>query len=476
MEKLIKRLQNEFSKTPDLIIKKVKLSLRDTYYVVYLETVSSSDKVNDYILKNLSYLSGIKHKSIYNFESIIPGPNAVSINNYDEIEYFLTSGFTVVIHNKEIIAIETKADINRAVNTPDSEPATVGPKDAFTENYQINIGLIKRRIKSNTLKTDEFTIGRKTKTKVGLLYFSDIAEDVLILKVKEKLDKIDIDGILDVTNIGQLISDEDKTSFPTYFITERPDNVARALLEGKIVIMADTSPFALILPAFLADFINPGVDAYKKSRNINGLKILRFICFFLSMMTPAIYIALINYNQETIPTKLLISFSAQRDGVPFPAIVEAFIMLFVCELLRESDIRFPNNYGSAISILGALILGEAAVSASVVSPIMIIIIALTFISSLIFNEMEMTYALRNLRITFLLLASLFGLLGVFFGFIYFLIKVTDVNTFGKPYFFPVTPYEKTYFFKTLLRRPTKEEKRRSKMLTNKNYIKKGENL
>lgn len=474
--KIIKRIQKEFSKTPDLTIKKIKLSLLDTIYIIYLETVSSSDKINDYILKNLSSLSSKKDKKIFNTESIIPGPNTIEIKNPDEIEFYITNGFTIIIHNQNILAIETKADINRSISTSDTEPATNGPKDAFNENYQMNLGLIKRRLKSNTLKTEEYIIGRKTKTKVGVIYFEDIAEEKLINTIKKKLEKIDIDGIIDSSNIGQLITDEKKSRFPTYVLTERPDNVSKALLEGKIVLLVDTSPFAIILPAFFADFINPGVDTYNKSSNINFLKIVRFCCFFLSMTLPAIYIALVNYNQETIPTKLLVSFSIQRDGVPFPALVETLIMLFVCEMLRESDIRFPNSYGSAISILGALILGDAAVSAGIVSPIMIINIALTFIASLIFTEIEVSNALRHFRFIFLFLASFYGILGIVFATFYFLIRMNDMYSFDKPYLYPLMPFDKTYIFKSLLKKPLKKDTERSSLLTNKNKIKQGENI
>ena len=474
--KIVKRIQEEFKSTPDLIIKKVKLSLLDTVYVLYLETVSSSDKVNDYILKNLSSFSSFKNTRNIDIASLIPGPNTKEIKNYDEIEYFITNGFTIVIRGNTILGIETRADINRGIPTPDTEPAQNGPKDAFTENYQINLGLIKKRLKSSKLKTEEFTIGRKTLTKVGLLYFDDIAEEETINLVKEKLNKIDIDGVLDSSMIGQLISEEDKTRFPTYQLTERPDFVSKALLEGKIVIIMDTSPFAIILPSFFIDFINPGIDNYHKSKNINFLKIVRFVCFFLSMTVPAIYIALVNYNQETIPTQLLVSFSTQRDGVPFPSIIEVLIMLFICEMLRESDLRFPNAYGSAISILGALVLGDAAVSAGIVSPITIIIIALTFMASLIFTEIEVSNALRNLRFIFLFAAAFYGILGLVFAGLYFLIRINKIHSFGKPYFYPLVPFDKTYFFKTALKSPLRKDRKRSSMLTQSNKTKQGENL
>ena len=473
MLKVIKRIKEEFQGVPDLVVKEIRLSFLDKVYVIYMETISSSDKVNDYILKNLSSISSKRFKKVYNLDSILPGPNTKVIDNWDLLEFYLTNGFTIIIRNREILAIETKADINRGIPTPDTEPAINGPKDSFVENYQINLGLVKRRIKSNTCKTEEFIVGRKTKTKVGLLYIDDICDKDLVLEVKDKINNIDIDGIIDSSQIGQLINNEYKNHFPTYILTERPDNVARSLLEGKIVILVDTSPLAIVIPAFFADFINPGADHYNKSTNINFLKMLRIICFFLSMTVPAIYIALVNYNQETIPTPLLVSFSIQRDGVPFPAIVEAFIMLFVCEMLRESDIRFPNSYGSDISILGALVLGDAAVSAGIVSPIMIIVIALTFMASLIFTEAEVTSALRFMRFIFLILASFYGILGLLFGFIYFLIRINEVETFGKPYFYPLIPFDKDYFFQTIMKKPLKEDKKRSKMLASKNITKQG---
>ncbi len=474
--KIVKKIREEFGKTPDLIIKKIKLSLFDTVYVIYLETVSSSNKVNDYILKNLSSFGSFKNTKKIDIASLIPGPNTKEIANYDEIEYFITNGFTIVIQKNTILGIETRADINRSIPTPDTEPAPNGPKDAFTENYQINLGLIKKRLKSSKLKTEELTLGRKTLTKIGLLYFSDIAEDNTIKLIRDKLNKIDIDGLLDSSMVGQLISDESKTHFPVYQLTERPDIVANALLEGKIIIIVDTSPFAIILPAFFIDFINPGIDRYHKSKNINFLKIVRFCCFFLSMTVPAIYIALVNYNQETIPTELLVSFSIQHDGVPFPSTIEVIIMLLICEMLRESDLRFPNAYGSAISILGALVLGDAAVSAGIVSPITIIIIALTFMASLIFTEIEISNALRNLRFIFLFAAAFYGILGLVLASLYFLIRINKTHSFNQPYFYPLVPFDKTYFFKTALKKPLKKDKYRSSILTKKNKTKQGENI
>lgn len=474
MNKIVERLQKEFSKTPDLVVKEINLSFFKTVYIVYLETVSGSDKVNDYVLKNL--ILEKEKISKKNIASFIAGPNTKEITNIDECEFYLTNGFTLVILDDVIYGVETKADINRGITPSDAELSINGPKDSFTENIQINLGLIKRRIKSNTLKIDNKIVGRKTKTNISVLYFDDITDEKMVKAINQKLDNIDIDGIIDSTSIGFLLDGERKSIYPTFMQTERPDIVATALLEGKIAILVDTSPSVLIVPAFFIDFINPNVDNYNKSGNINFIKILRLVIFFISAMVPAIYIAVMNYNQETIPTSLLLNFAMQRDGVPFPTIVETLLMLVICDILRESDLRFPSSYGSAISILGAIVLGEASVSAGIASPITIIIVAITFISSLTFTSIETNNALRFFRFFFILAAGFFGLYGVILELFFFLIYTTNTKSFGKPYFAPISPYDKTYFKNSVIKGSIKKDTKRSPLFTKKNMTKQKEDL
>ena len=462
MNKIVERIKKEFTNTPDLKIKEVKINPFKAVYVIFIETVCSSDKVNDYILKNLTL------KKDADIESSIPGPNTVPLDNYDQIEFYLTNGFAIVIYNKDIIAIEVRGDLNRSITQSLREPSLLGPEDSFNENYQTNIGLIKRRIKSHTLKTEEIVMGRITKTTLSINYIDTIADEKNVKVIKEKLQKIDVDGVLDQGTIINYLESENKTVFPTIKRTERPDLAVTALLEGKIVIMMDTSPFAIILPTFLIDFINPVNDNYVKSINVGFIKLLRFFSFVMSMVTPGIYIAIINYNQETIPSSLLINFSTQRSGVPFPSIVELIMLLFICDVLRESDLRFPSNFGSAISILGALIIGDAAVNAGLVSPIAIIIASFTFITSLIFTELEINNALRYYRYLFLFFAAFFGLYGIFLCSILLLINLISLKSLNAPFFAPIAPYNKEYFFKTFLKRKDIKNTKRSQLITEKN--------
>ena len=468
MKKIVKKIKTSFNKNPDLIIKKLKKSF-STIYILFLETLTDSNKINEYILKNL--ILNKRNINKQNIASFLAGPNTKKIKNFSQIEYFLTNGFSIIIYGNVIYAVETKAELTRNIDPPNVETSINGPKDSFTENYQTNIGLIKRRIKTGSLKIISKEIGRRTHTETGIIYFEDIVDLNLVKKIEEKINQIDIDGITDSSTIAFLLNGENTSVYPTIIQSERPDIVVTALLEGKIAIVIDTSPFALIIPAFFIDFINPNIDNYNKNINVNFIKILRILAFFISMTTPALYISLINYNQETIPTSLLVNFALQRERVPFPTIVETILMLLVCEILRESDLRFPSSYGSAISILGAIIIGEASVEAGVVSPIMIIVVAITFVSGLIISNLEMNNSLRFFRGIFIIASCFLGLFGMLLAFLFFLIYTTNTKSFDKIYSAPISPFEKNYFWQSVLKKNIEKDKKRSKLFTTKNFTK-----
>jgi len=467
MNKVVESIKNEFKDCSDLIINKINHGT-DFIYVIYLETLCSSTQINDFILKKLT--NDPKRKNILN---LLPAPNTKKLKTRDLVEFYITHGYTIIVFNDDIYACETKAELIRSISAPTTEPSLYGPKDAFVENIQQNLGLIKRRLSTSHLKNKNFNIGRVTNTIGSIVYIDNIAKKSLVNKVNNLLKKIDIEGILDAGALKKLIENENKNVFPTTQLTERPDVACRNLLAGKIVILVDDSPFAIIIPSFFANFLNPIVDSYSKSINANFLKILRAFCFILGIITPALYIALTNFNQEAIPLDLFISFATQRQGVPFPAIIECIIMLVVCEILRESDIRFPSSYGSAISILGALVLGEAAVSAGIVSPIMIIVVAITFIASLMFSDLEIIASIRAWRFIFLICASFFGLYGVSIAIILMFISLCSTDSFGYPYFFPVQPFDLSYMKDTLVEASAKNNKTRSELLTD-NITKKGD--
>ena len=457
--KKIEKIINDFANTPDLIVREIKKGFK-TIYIIYLETVSSGDRVNNYILRNIA--NTVKRAN--NLKELIPAPNLKEITE-PEIESYLCNGFTIILIGNNIYALETKADLDRSISPSDVELGLYSPKDSLVENYQKNIGLIKRRIKSKHLKTLEQKIGKYTDTNVGVLYIDDITKPALVNDCLAKLKDVNVEAILAAGDLKQFLIKENSNVFPSVKLTERPDTIVKALLAGKIVLMVDASPFALIIPAFFADFVNPTVDDYSVGINVNFLKILRLLCFLITIVTPATYIAVANFSPEMLPNELMLDIAHQRMGVPFPSIIESLIMLAVCEILRESDLRFPSNYGSAISILGALVLGEAAVAAGIASPIMIIIIAITFIASLMFNDIAMNSAIRTWRFIFLISAVFFGLYGMMLAFLFMLVNLCSYESFGMPYMYPIAPLDIPYLKETIFKSAKHHDKMRSKYLT-----------
>ncbi len=420
---------------PDLQIKEISFNL-NKLYIINIQTVSDSSQTNKYILDYLSKRSLLKNKIISSLKNdiinYIPSISFIEIKENQVFEY-LFNGFTILIYRDEIIAFETKASLDRSISEPTSEPTIKGPKDSFNENYNMNIGLIRRRIKSEELYINELTLGDKTKTKIGILYLNDIVDKELLNDVINKVKSIKTDKILDTYYIKELIKNENKTIIPTIKSTEKPDNIAKNLTEGKICIISENSNNALIIPTFFIDYFYNNEDNYQKKAFVYFIKLIRILALLITIFAPAIYLSLITYDQQMLPTSLLINFSMQRSSVPFPALIEAFILMITFELLYEADALTPTTRGTSLSILGALVLGDAAVSAGIVSPIMVIVVAITAISSIFFSYQDFQSSIRLYRYLLMILACFFGMIGILFGFLFILTKLCSISSFNKPY-------------------------------------------
>lgn len=321
---------------------------------------------------------------------------------------------------------------NRSVSDIKDELNITGSKDSFIEDININRELIKKRIK-NGLKEESLIIGKYTKTNISIIYMEDICDKKLVNNVKNNLKKINIDGILDSSYLKHSL-EEENNFFPTIMATERPDKASMNLLEGKVVILVDNSPYALIIPTLLLDFFHTPDDYYQKSYNTTIIRIIRVFAFLIAIFLPGIYLATTTRDYFLLPKSLLLMLKAGRTYVPFPAYIEALIMMVSFEILRESDIRMSSTSSSSISILGGLILGDAAVSAGIVSPIMIIIIAISSIAGLIFNSIEFVNTIRIYKLIVLLLSSGFGIIGVILGAIIMIQNIRKTKIFGYEYF------------------------------------------
>ncbi len=413
---------------PDLKIRELKNG-NTTVYIIYFETLCKSNTINDFILKPIY---DDKIKSLDDIKNRLPSGNLLEINDENTLYNNLYSGFSIISIDNKFISFETKESLDSGIIAATNEKVIKGPKDAFTENYQSNIGLIRKRIRSKNLKINEYTIGTSSKTKVALFYLNDIVNKDLVNKIEKKLKTMSLDYVANSNYIIDAMSKKNNI-MPTNIMTERPDLTSFLLMEGRIAIMVENSPQVIIIPMFFSDTIHTIDDYYQNSKNVSVTRIIRVIAFIISVTIPGMYLALTTFNQETLPTSLLINFSIQRQGVPFPSIVEALIMFLIFEILKESDTRIPFVVGTSMSIVGALVLGQAAVDAGLISPIMIIIIAVSSVTSFLFNDNDLVNAIRVWKLIFLILSSFAGLYGFFIALLLFLTKISSMNSYGFDY-------------------------------------------
>ncbi|MGB9825095.1 MAG: spore germination protein [Desulfofundulus sp.] len=327
----------------------------------------------------------------------------------------------------------------RGIEEPTSESLVRGPREGFSELLRTNTSLIRRRLRSPNLVVEKLVLGERTRTFVEVVYLKELADPRLVQEVKERLARIKVDGIIESGNIEELIEDHPYSPFPQVFRTERPDRVVSMLLDGRVAIITDGTPFVLVVPAEFVVFMQSSEDYYERSFLATAVRWLRYIAFIMSLTLPSFYIALTTYHQEMIPPKLLITIAASREGVPFPAFVEAFLMEFTFEALREAGIRLPRNVGQAVSIVGALVIGQAAVSAGIVSNLMVIIVALTGIASFVAPVFSMAITMRLLRFPMMVLAATMGIIGVLTGLLFMLVHMASLRSFGVPYLAPMAP-------------------------------------
>ena len=462
MNEIINRIKNETNNLDNVIYRKKRILFKDIH-IIYIDALISSDKVSDFVIRSLNRIHIPTYNNIINK---ISNFKYKELTTYKDLIYYLNSGFTILlVAPNKYIALETRRDLSRGVSTPITENTARGPLDSFTENIEANIGLIKRRIKSNDLWIKKYVLGKYTDTSACLLYIKSIAKKEIVDKIDNLIKNIDIDGIIASGTLRNLIEKENKNVFPNIMSAEKPYTAIKYLLQGNVIIMIDNDPFVLILPSTLNDYFISEEDDYNKSINVSITRILRYLTFAITILTPGIYIAITTYNQEILPTQLLVSIASQRENVPFSTFVEAILMIISFEILRESDLKLPSFASSAISIVGALILGEAAVSAGIVSPIMIIVIAITSISSLIFVEPQFTTGLRVYRLGFMIGGAIFGIHGILLMAIFMLINLVSYDFLGTPYLSPFAPTINADLKDSIIKFPTINLQKRNRLLT-----------
>ncbi len=466
--KIINKLKEETNNS-SYIVYREKYINNIKIDIIYNEVLTDQDKMSNFIYRSLDHIEKIYQEKELLYDVIknnISNIKIKEINNYQDICKYLNNGFVILlIEDDYSLALEVKKNLTRSIEKPMTETTIRGAMDSFTENIETNIGLIKRRLKTNKLWNEDMELGKYTKNKISILTIKGLTDSKIKDNIINKLNSLEIDGVTDTGTLKHLIENETKTIFPTSITTERPDKVVSSLLRGKTVIIIDNCPFALIMPVDINDFFLSQDDKDSNYINNSLTRILRYLAFFITVLTPGIYIALTTFNQEMIPLELLTSFASQRSTVPFPAFFEALLMFVSFEILRESDYRIPNVSNSALSIVGALILGEAAVNAGIVSPIMIIIVAITAISALVVVEPELSNAIKWYRILFMLGGTTIGIFGIFIVFIIFTTNLCSINSYGKSFTMPFTPINSD-IKNSIIKFPLLKRNKRNKYLTN----------
>jgi spore germination protein KA len=360
----------------------------------------------------------------------------------------LLDGFSVSL----ILSIPCQED--RGVSDSTTQPVVKGPQDAFLESIGTNITLVRRRIKDTKLRHYSEVVGEQTRTKLAILYLEGTADSNSVQQLRTQVEQIKLKKVLEGEYIEEILKGKKGLSlFPTVYSTDRPDTVAAGILEGKIAIFTDGTPFVMLLPSFFIDFLKSAEDYYQPFLYSSAIRALRYLAFAICLLAPAVYVALTTVHQDVLPTQLLLRLAAQREGIPFPALMEALIMEITFEILREAGIRMPRTVGQAVSIVGTIVIGQAAVEAGIVSAAMVIIVAITAISSFVIPSYSMSIGVRMTRFLFMFLAASLGIFGISMGILALSIHLCSLQSLGQPYMKSLAPYRKPGQSSAFLRFP-----------------------
>ena len=443
----------------DIIIRDFTLLCNGTEYnafLVYIDGLVDSININHFVLEPLmlrntsnTYInkpsfeikkSEIKEDELINYiyNSLVPNNNISKQTHFGKVISDINSGNCILFVDTLDTAfdIDAKGFKQRNIDRPQIENVIKGPQEAFVENIRTNTSLLRRVVNNQNLIIENIEIGKLSRTKCALCYMQNIANGDLIAEAKYRLNNIAIDSLISSGELEQLIQDGKSFGIPQILSTERPDKCVKGLYQGRAVILVNGNPYALIIPSVMTDFLASPEDSNLIPLFANFLKAIRFIAFLITLLLPGMYIAITNFHQELFPTELLFSILVARENVPFPIIFELLLMEVSFELIREGGLRTPSAIGSTLGIVGALILGDAAVSANVVSPILIIVVAITGLSSFVIPNFSFGFHLRIYRFIFIILGYICGFLGIGIGIYFYLVTICSIRSFGVSYISP----------------------------------------
>lgn len=444
--------KNILDNSSDIVFRNFQVGENQAGLLIFVDGLTDTLVVNTDVLKPLiqygSHLNQEKAllenniKEILQNQVITTAQLSEGKTNGEVLKSILSGNVAILIDGMgQAIFASLPAWDKRSVEEPQVEPVLRGPREGFTESLRTNTSMVRRRLRTSTLKMELIKIGRLSQTDVVITYLTGICDESIIEEVRKRIIRIDIDAILDSGYIEEFIEDDPSSIFPQLAHTERPDKLVSSLLEGQVGIIVDNTPFVLIAPQTFFRMMQAPDDYYERSLGMSFIRLLRYTFLFIALLMPAIYIALSTFHQSMIPTGLLLTMAASRENIPFPAFVEALIMEIFFEALREAGIRMPRPVGQTMSIVGALVIGQAAIQAGIVSAPMVITVSITGIASFTVPMFNQAIAIRGLRFVLMILAGTLGLYGVFMGVLVILIHMASLRSFGVPYLSPIAPME-----------------------------------
>lgn len=471
IEDVKNKLQEIFKYCNDFIMRDIICDKDNKvrFITAYIEGLVDTDFQNrDVIAPLLRAANHITEPSIDTLKNVITNGKLYAETNFNKTVDAILDGSTLIFINNETSAINIsiKAPTHRSISEPQTEVTVRGPREGFVENIQINITLLRHKIKSEKFKCEKMEIGTKTKTSVAICYIQEVAQEEIVNTVKRRLQKINTDAILESGYLEQFIEDSPMSLFPTVGNSEKPDKVAAKVLEGRVAIVCDGTPFVLTVPYLLVEALQASEDYYERPFYSSFVRILRVLSFFVSIGFPALYVSLVAFHQNIIPFKLLLTMSASREGIPFSPFLEAMLMIISFEFLREAGIRMPRTVGQTIGIVGGVVLGEATVRAGIASAPLVIVTAITAICSFIIPPFTRVTAI--IRILTLVAANITGLFGIAFIMVLLFIQLSTVRSFGVPYLSPISPLNGEDLKDTYVRFPLWSLVTRPRVLTGDN--------
>ncbi|MEI6101854.1 MAG: spore germination protein, partial [Eubacteriales bacterium] len=430
--------------------------------VVFIDGLVNKITIQDNVIRPLVEAKfRLKASDIQNIKDVLN--DILSAGDVKE-EPFLNTGVRKVMFGGTLLlmegetkalSVETRGWQNRGIQQPNNQKSIRGPQEAFTETLLFNVGLMRRKLRSEKLKMEIINVGTSSKTDVCLAFMDGIADSGLVNTVRGRIQKVrDVDYLTDSGQLEQLIEDKPGSLFGTVGINEKPDIVAAKLMEGRIAILVDGTPFVLTVPMLFIEGFHAVEDYYMRPFYANVLRVLRVFAYIVTLLLPAVYIALVNFHQEMIPEKLLFTIIKARDGIPFPSFLELLLMLVLYEIIREAVLRLPTVIGSTIGIVGGLIIGQAAISAGIVGGPVVVVAAITFITSAVMNPALDSVII--LRVILFVLAGVMGIFGILLGLFGIFVHLCSLESFGVPYMMPVAPVNKKGLRDAVVRFPIKD--------------------